>query len=578
VEELSPAVTWRVRAIEITGNQTFSSAELRAQIVTQERSWYTPWRDRPIFEPQEFLTDLERIRRYYEARGYYDTRVAYDLELDDSLVTAKIEVHESEPVRVAEVKVGIKGTRKLALPAELPIKTGEIFTEADYQQGDAVLKQFFLDQTYAHVEVERSTRIDLAGRKAFVGYVIDLGPEARFGGTGVEGMKAVDPRLITREIEWQPGEPFSLQKIDWTRQNLLDLNLFASVQIGWETNQRPETVRMTIRVREKPPREVKLGVGYSTEDQYRLQAEWKHYNWFGGGRQLSVSGQYAGVTSTIGAQFTQPHFLSRRTAGVLQLRQDQQDEDTYLLYATRFRPRLEHRFSRQLRGTLAYRTEFAKLSNIDDATDTALGGVKRSGLLSGPSLSLIYDSTDSPLDPKTGNVVTFQADQPGVIWGGDFAFWKATVEGKKYVGVGWQTVLAGRIELGLADSLGSDRDFPIFERFYAGGEKSVRGYGRRRLGPRSAADDPIGGLSLVEGSLELRRPIWGALGGALFLDFGQVDVDAYRVPFDDLKFAAGPGVTYTTPIGPLRLDLGIPFQPPAGDSSWQIHFSIGQFF
>lgn len=106
----------------------------------------------------------------------------------------------------------------------------------------------------------------------------------------------------------------------------------------------------------------------------------------------------------------------------------------------------------------------------------------------------------------------------------------------------------------------------------------MRGYGRRRLGPLSASDDPIGGLSLVEGSIELRHPLWKDLSGAVFLYFGQVSTRAYDLPFDELEFSTGFGVSYLTLVGPLRLDLGFPFNPPPDDPAWQVHFSIGQFF
>jgi outer membrane translocation and assembly module TamA len=122
------------------------------------------------------------------------------------------------------------------------------------------------------------------------------------------------------------------------------------------------------------------------------------------------------------------------------------------------------------------------------------------------------------------------------------------------------------------------QEVPLFERFFAGGINSVRGYGRYRLGPISDSDDPVGGRSLVEGALEVRRQFTEQIGGTLFLDFGQVSLKSYDVPIDDLKFAGGFGVLYTTPIGPLLLALGFPFDPPHGDQPWQVHFSIGQFF
>jgi outer membrane translocation and assembly module TamA len=119
---------------------------------------------------------------------------------------------------------------------------------------------------------------------------------------------------------------------------------------------------------------------------------------------------------------------------------------------------------------------------------------------------------------------------------------------------------------------------PLFERFYAGGANSVRGYGRHRLGPLSTADDPVGGRSLLEGSVELRRQLFEQIGGIVFMDFGQVSLNSFDVPIDDLRFALGVGASYFTPVGPLRLDIGFPVSPPDDDQPWQIHFSIGQFF
>jgi outer membrane protein assembly factor BamA len=260
------------------------------------------------------------------------------------------------------------------------------------------------------------------------------------------------------------------------------------------------------------------------------------------------------------------------------LTQGQEDEDTYLLNFTRLRPRLEHQFSSTLSGFLGYRFEFAKLNNLSPSTIRGIGGIKREGLLSGPTLGLVWNTAEDPFDPKQGSVVSLNLDQIGKVWGGDYQFYTVTTEAKKYYSIGWQTVLAGRVKLGLADAFGPSTNLPLFERLYTGGEKSVRGYGRRRLGPISSSDDPLGGLSLLEGSLELRRPLWKELSGTLFLDFGQVKTKSYDIPVDDLKFAAGFGVGYNTPLGPLQLYLGFPFDPPSGDAAWQVHFSVGQFF
>jgi outer membrane protein assembly factor BamA len=193
-------------------------------------------------------------------------------------------------------------------------------------------------------------------------------------------------------------------------------------------------------------------------------------------------------------------------------------------------------------------------------------------------MGLEWNTSDSPLDPKKGEILSLTVEQAGAIWGGTYRFFKITAEAKKYYEIGWETVLATRLKIGLADAIGGKDRYPLFERFYAGGEKSVRGYGRRRLGPLSESDDPLGGLSLLEGSLELRRPIWGDLGGAVFLDFGQVAQRPFDARVADLYFSSGFGLSYNTPVGPVRLDIGFPFQRPRNDRPWQIHFSIGAFF
>ena len=581
LENLPPGAELRVRSVTIEGADAFpasmlSASALSAEVLTRKRPWYTPWRSHPLLEPETFEKDLERIRRYYEARGYFETRITYDLTVEGELVDVVIRIEENQPVPVAEIEVGVKAPTEMPLPDSLMLRRGEIFEEEKYQKSEAELMRFFLERSYAHVEVEREAQIDLSKREARVRYLVTPGPSAMFGEAHVEGNEGVSPDVILREIEWKPYERFTLQPIDDTREQLLATKLFAAVRIGWEKTGDPEVVPMTIDVKERPPREIKIGIGYSTEEQARVQASWSHYNWFGGGRQLTLSAKYSFVESSAQALFVQPHFPTRKTRGILEFRQDTEDEETYFLYATRFRPRFEHKFAKTLTGTLGLRTEWAKVDGIEEETEAVLGPQLDEGFLFGPTLSLIWDTTTAPLNPKDGFVLSATGDYIGL--GGDYSFYRIGGQAKGYRPIGWDAILAAKVKLGFAEAVGGDDHFPIFERFYAGGEKSVRGYGRRRLGPLSAGDDPLGGKSLLEGSIEVRRPIWGALGGAVFLDFGQVDLDAFEVPIGDLEYSVGPGVSYDTPVGPLRLDIGFPLDPPPGDPFFTIHFSIGAFF
>ncbi|HEX2228884.1 MAG TPA: outer membrane protein assembly factor, partial [Candidatus Binatia bacterium] len=315
-----------------------------------------------------------------------------------------------------------------------------------------------------------------------------------------------------------------------------------------------------------------------SEDRFRTQLEWRHNNWLGDGRRLSIATKYSSLEASGTLTFVQPHFILPKAHGIVVVRHHRDDEETYLLNATRFNPRVEYRFSERLLGYLGYRAEYNDFEDVAAATIRAIGGVQTNGRVSGPTLGAAWTNVDNLLDPSRGEFVSVAVDHSGQPWGGSYRFYKITAEARKYWSIGWRTVFASRLRLGFADPLGAVKNLPLSERFYSGGEKSVRGFGRRRLGPLSPADDPIGGLSLLEGSFELRRPLWQALGGALFLDFGEASTRRFHVPVRDLEFSAGFGLSYQTPVGPVRVDVGFPFRPPRGDPPFQVHFSVGAYF
>ena len=585
IDDLDPDTQWETSTLMIEGAEHFSAAQLQEEMVTTTRPWYTPWRARPQFDPVAFKADIEKLRRFYRAQGYYDAQVSYALKVEkDELIDVRISIAEGEPVRVAEVT--LKVTDEPALTSSLenvlsesPLSTGSIFTEADYRETEARIKDFLLDLHRGRAKVERKAVVILGRHQVEVQYFVEAGPVTVFGKTTIEGTKEVDPELVSRELTYQPGEAFSATAVSESRKNILNLDLFSSVRFTQEDSpDEPRLIPMRIQVREKPFREWQAGIGFGTEDQVRGQVRWRHNNWLGGGRRLDVQVQASSLVRNIDVSFIQPHALSRANRFTLTFRPQQLDEPSYLLNGTRLQPRFERNFTPQLSGFIGYRLEYDQLSNVSSSTASALQEFQRKGALSGISGGVVWNTTDDPLNATRGGLVSFSAEQVGGDLGGDFEFLKFLGEARRYHLIAPKTVLAGRLKLGFADPAGKSKEIPLFERFFAGGINSVRGYGRYRLGPLSKSDDPIGGRSLLEGSMEVRRQFTEKIGGTVFLDFGQVSLKSFDVPIDDLKFAAGFGVLYTTPIGPLLLALGFPFDPPHGDQPWQVHFSIGQFF
>ncbi|HEX2230370.1 MAG TPA: POTRA domain-containing protein, partial [Candidatus Binatia bacterium] len=272
LEGLDVERAWRVHDVEITGNARLSDDLIESALLTRARPWYRFWEERPLFDAVTFREDLERLKRLYESRGFYHAAVGYDLLTDEEkgLLTARIEVSEGPPTIVAEVDVQVIGNANF--PEALPIKTGDVFTEDAYQQSEQVLQQFYSDLGYAYIESERKAQIILDENAALLDYNVTPGPLSNFGPTSVKGLRNVEPEIVLRERTYEEGETFSLKKLAETRNRLVALDLFGTVNVApQKLPEKPPLVPMIIDVTEKEPRELRLGVGFGSEDRFRTQ-------------------------------------------------------------------------------------------------------------------------------------------------------------------------------------------------------------------------------------------------------------------------------------------------------------------
>ncbi len=171
--------------------------------------------------------------------------------------------------------------------------------------------------------------------------------------------------------------------------------------------------------------------------------------------------------------------------------------------------------------------------------------------------------------------------------GASFNYWSASAEGRHYFTVGRRFVVANKMRFGSIDGFGNlESNVPFYKRYFLGGASSIRGWGRFEVSPLSGFGFPIGGHTMLEGSSEVRFPVWGKLGAVAFLDYGNVWANAWDIDLSDVRYAVGPGLRYATPIGPARLDLGYQINPldnllvngEPQKRRWRVHFSIGQAF
>ncbi|MCW5891679.1 MAG: BamA/TamA family outer membrane protein [bacterium] len=582
VEALDPRRDWVVGSLDIDGAGEVSAKDLRAVMQTQPRRWFAFWRPRPPFDPAAFEHDIENLRATYRSRGYYHAKVGHDVELpaEGDVLRIVIYVDEGPPVRVADVSVRVTddpdGAVPRPQPTDLALEPGDVFTEERYDRMRAQLRAWYRTHARARVAVDKKARVDVRTNEASVAYTVVMGPACVFGPITVSGLGDVEEEVVRREISFAPGEPFSEVAVEKTRRQLEALRLFQSVRLVEDAGTARE-VGMDVRLMEAPQHEVRFGIGYDTVEEVRGLAAWRDYNFYGGARQLGFAARASFLRRTITADFLQPHFPTQNSRVRLALSQEQLDEDTYTLLQTRGLPRLEWDVTPKLSVFGFYRAELDFLSDVPFPVEKALPrATPDQAVISALGFGLDWNAVDDLLDPSRGVSMSAVVEPVGGFLGGDADFVRLWGEVRGYLPMPWSFVGASRVGLGSIEPYGGTA-VPIWERFYAGGLGSVRGYARRRVGPL-VRDEPIGGKSIVVTSVELRHAITETIGAAGFVDAGQVTRASGDFPIDDMQVGVGVGARYISPVGPIRLDLGFPLDPRGDDAAWQVYVSVGQTF
>jgi len=596
LDALDPATGWHLGRLRFEGNAAVSSGDLRNAMVNRPRLRLAVWQPLPTLDPVSLRTDLEHLRRLYESRGYYEVRVTEDLTLPESgtAVDVVVTVTEGEPVRVTRVEVALTGdplspADDRAIRTDLPLEPGDVFTEERYERTAAVLRSFYRNRSYARVEVQRRARVDVERHAVTVAYQVASGPPSVFGEVTFTGNKRTDEEVLRRELAFTPGEPFHESLLERTRANLVALNLFRSVRVDEQPGGA--VVALTVAVVEAPQHEVRFGVGYDTEEQVRGIAAWRDFDFLGGARQLGITARASFLRRDILADFLQPHFPTAGSRTRLLFLEQQDDEEAYTVTRTRGGPRLEWQPYRTITAFAFYRLEYDSLGNVNTAIQDSkklIDLAPKNSLLSGLGFGFDWNDTDDPIDPRKGWLASTLVEPVGGGLGGELSFVRGVSEVRLYQPLGYNFFVASRARIGAESPTDGTKDVPLFERFYAGGIGSIRGYDRHAVGPRvadvlphvlgSSGRDPIGGRSLIELSLEIRRALTKNLDLAIFADAGQVSRNTLTYPLDSLSYGSGIGVRYRTPVGPIRVDLAFPVAPRNGDPPFQVHVGVGQAF
>lgn len=417
------------------------------------------------------------------------------------------------------------------------------------------------------------------------------GPVAQLGAITVSGAPGVDPAVVRSFIYAEPGDPYSPTALAGIRKSVGRIEALGGVRIReGEALDRNGGLPIFVELSERKRHALGVSASYSTVDGPEVRTYWTDRNMFGGGEvlRLEASSFYTGraigepayrrdekrlVSSDIGGRFgftfLKPGLWGTRNDFLASAQAAREKGYAYTVRRAGGEIDLRHRFSDTSAFQVGLRAERGQSSDALGQIDYTLVGVP---------VSYTYDSTDKPLDPSRGVRFSAAVTPYPAFLGSTVGMTIAKANASAYYALDEDAryILAARV--GLGSIIGGDlEDIPSNYRFYAGGGGSVRGYRYQSLSPRIGRI-PIGGQSLVDGSIEARIKITDTIGVVPFVDAGQAYAERYPRFNEPIRVAAGLGLRYYTSLGPIRLDVAAPVNPRKGDKPVSIYISIGQSF
>jgi translocation and assembly module TamA len=455
-------------------------------------------------------------------------------------------------------------------PGDLGLEIGKPALAAPVAAANDKIEHRFRGKGFPFARVtKRKVIVDHATQRMDVVYMVDPGRSALFGPTSINGLESVHRDYVQRRLLWSAGQPYDINLVDKTRDALVASNLFSTVEITTVRTDDPAVTPMTVDLSERPSRSVSVGVAYASTEGFSANASWEHRNLFGEAEDLKLSLIFGQEDKAVTADFRKPDALGLNWDFISKLTIGTEDANAYTSKGERFLNGFEYKGISQIVLGFGLSLEHA---TIDDF------GLQQRYSLVGIPLYARRDTTDDLLNPTKGdreNIALTPYTDPGRT---SLTFISGKATGSIYQQLGSDRyILAVLGSIGATVGIGLD-ELPKDKRFYVGGGGSVRGYGFQRAGPIGIHDEPVGGLSSAEASIELRYKLTQTIGLVPFLDAGNV----YDTNLPDLSkrvfLGTGIGLRYYTGLGPLRLDLATPLHRREGDRPIQIYVSLGQAF
>ncbi len=584
--------TARIKDIRVVGNKAFSDSTIKGLFDQDTGGWLSWYTKSDRYARPKLNADLEALRSYYLQRGYLEfridsTQVAISPDKQDISIT--VNVTEGQRFVVSSVKLeGNFLDREDEFKSLVKIRPGEPYNADEVAETTKAFSDYFGNFGFAFARIEATPEIDRENGR--VALVLAANPQRRayVRRINVTGNDRTRDEVVRREFRQYEASWYDGEKIRLSRDRVDRLGYFTDVSVETiEVPGAPDQVDIVIAVKEKPTGSLQLGAGFSSAEKISFSFAIKQENVFGSGNYLGIDVNTSKFKRTLVVSTTNPYFTKDGISRTIDLyyRTDKPYEDqggNYELVTTG--------------ASLRFGVPFSEIDTVFFG-----GGLEQTRIKPGtniPAAYLVYadrygasssavpltigwsrDSRDSALAPNSGRYQRLNSE-----WSvaGDARYVRANYQYQQYVPLNKKFTLAFNGELGLGKGFGG-RPFPVFKNFYSGGLGSVRGFDQGTLGPRDVTGASLGGPKKVTLNAELIAPFPGAgndrtLRVFTFLDIGNVYGDGQPIRFNEMRASAGVGISWISPLGPLRLAYAKPLRKFAGDRIQELQFQIGTSF
>ncbi len=516
--------------------------------------------------------DIPTIEALLESRGYYDGRVTSEIDTDEHTVRVYLRIDQGEPYRFRTVDILFPNSDDEQL---LEIKTvlrprKKVVAAEVFEEQQRIIEQMNRRGYPFAALAKRTVVVDRENKQVDVTLEFDAGLLAFFGPVLVEGLDALPPKYIHRQVPWREGWRYDSKLVRDFETHLLGTGQFGSARVEPARSARgTNAIPIVISLNERAPRTIRAGVNYS-DIGFGGRLFWEHRNLFGGGEQFETSMSASPIELLWNAQLTRSGFLDGNQSLVLDVEASREMPDAYDAHKAKTSAMVLRDFTPHIQAGFGLGYYYSKVEqfSVEDRFNYVFF-----------PLQLSLDYRDDRLNPMRG----YQAFG-NTVWNegthGSDSFLKSYLEGR-YYHLHWERArLSSAFRLSVGSIDGADVDeVPADERYYAGGGGSIRGYEYQSVGP-SVDGTPTGGNKLLEFSAELRMQPGKRLGYVVFLDGGTVYNDLVKNEISrSLRYGAGVGLRWFTSIGPLRADLAYPLNPDdSQENQLQFYMSLGQAF